>query len=66
MYGECGKYILVHIQVHLLCFFWSEQKTKIDGAHDKLILGPVLIIISFVVGGWAESGAAILQPEVFC
>lgn len=47
-------------------FFWSEQKTKIDGAHDKLILRPVLMIISFVVGGWAESGAAILQPEVFC
>lgn len=25
-----------------------------------------MMIISFVVGGWAESGAAILQPEVFC
>lgn len=46
--------------------FWSEQKTKFDGAHDKLILRPVLMIISFVVGGWAESGAAVLQPEVFC
>lgn len=54
-------YLLIYFHVFALVF-WSEQKTK----FDKLILRPVLMIISFVVGGWAESGAAILQPEVFC
>lgn len=68
MYGECGKYILVHIQVHLLWFFGVSRKSSLMEPMilTILILRSVLMIISFVAGGWAESGAAILQPEVFC